>query len=120
VDVNGCEIIELKPVYFETESAVLFELARRVLDDSASILLRYPDVQIEIGGHADSRGHAVYNMELSLRRADAVRQYLEQAGVDPTRMTVRGYGESLPVASNQIALGQAENRRVEELQVLDR
>ena len=52
-------------------------------------------------------------MGLSERRADAVRDYLEQKGIDAARMTVRAYGEARPVASNDTAQGQAENRRVE-------
>jgi OOP family OmpA-OmpF porin len=119
VDANGCDIIELKPVYFETESAELHETSTGALDETVSILSRYPELQVEIGGHADARGPEDYNMGLSLRRAEAVRGYLEQAGVDPARLTVRGYGELRPVTSNETVLGRADNRRVE-LSVLDR
>jgi OOP family OmpA-OmpF porin len=119
VDDQGCDIIELKPVYFEIESAVLSAYAKRVLDEAASILASNANVQVEIGGHADSSGPEDYNMKLSVRRAEAVRQYLEQAGVDSKRLTVRGYGESQPIASNETILGRADNRRVE-LKVLDR
>jgi OOP family OmpA-OmpF porin len=119
VDASGCDIIELKPAYFEIESAVLSAFTKRALDESAAILARNPDVQVEIGGHADSSGPEDYNMKLSLRRAEAVRQYLQQAGVDPKRLTIRGYGELQPIASNETILGRADNRRVE-LKVLDR
>jgi OOP family OmpA-OmpF porin len=118
VDGRGCDIIELKAVNFEIESAVLSEKTKRTLDTSASLLARSSDVRIEIGGHADSSGPEDYNMKLSLWRAEAARGYLEQAGVDPTRMSVRGYGESQPVATNETVLGRADNRRVE-IQLLD-
>jgi len=119
VDAGGCDIIELKPVYFEIESAVASEIVQRALDESALILARNPDVQVEIGGHADSSGPEDFNMKLSIRRAEFVRQYLEQAGIDSARLTIRGFGESQPVASNETIAGRTENRRVE-LKVIER
>ena len=119
VDANGCEIVELKSIYFGFDSDVLLATAKRMLDESASILRRNPDVQVEIVGYADSRGPESYNMKLSERRADAVRDYLEQAGVDSTRMTTRGYGESHEDASDMSAAGLAASRRVE-LRMQDR
>ena len=113
VDAKGCEKIRLDKIYFDTESSVLSAAAQRKLDEAADILARHADVPIEIAGHADSRGPEGYNMGLSERRADAVRDYLEQKGIDAARMTVRAYGEARPVASNDTAQGQAENRRVE-------
>ena len=116
VDLNGCEIhetIELKNIYFEFDSDVVLPASRRLLDHSASILLRYPDLQVEIAGYADVRGSERYNMALSLRRAEAVRGYLEQAGVNTANLTVRGYGESQSVASDLAAATLAEDRRVE-------
>lgn len=113
VDGNGCEIVSLKNVYFGFDSAALLATAKRTLDGSAAALLRNPDLQVEIAGFADANGPESYNMKLSERRAEAVRSYLEQAGVDAQRMTVRGYGESHPGASDTTANGLAENRRVE-------
>jgi OOP family OmpA-OmpF porin len=113
VDANGCEIVSLKNVYFGFDSAVLLATAKRTLDDSAAALLRNPGLQVEIAGYADASGPESYNMKLSERRAEAVRSYLEQAGVDAQRMTARGYGESHPGASDTTANGLAENRRVE-------
>ena len=92
---------------------------KRALDESALILARNPDVQVEIGGHADSSGPEDFNMKLSIRRAEFVRQYLEQAGIDSARLTIRGFGESQPVASNETIAGRTENRRVE-LKVIER
>ena len=113
VDAKGCEVIRLKNVYFDTESSKLSAAAQRKLDAAAEILARHAHVKVDIAGHADSRGPKDYNMALSERRAAAVRDYLQQKGIDPARMTVRGYGESRPVASNDTVQGQAENRRVE-------
>ena len=113
VDANGCEIVKLKNVYFGFDSAVLLATAKRLLDESASMLKRHPDLQVDIVGYADSRGPESYNMKLSERRAEAVRKYLEQAGVDAARLTARGYGESHPGASDMSANGLAQSRRVE-------
>jgi outer membrane protein OmpA-like peptidoglycan-associated protein len=116
VDLNGCEIqetIEFRNIYFGFDSDVVLPTARRLLDQSASILIRNPDLQVEIAGHADTRGSERYNDALSLRRAEAVRQYLEQAGVNTANLTVRGYGKSQAVASDMNANSLAENRRVE-------
>jgi OOP family OmpA-OmpF porin len=113
VDANGCEIVKLKNVYFGFDSAVLLATAKRLLDESASMLKRHPDLQVDIVGYADSRGPESYNMKLSERRAEAVRKYLEQAGVDAVRLTARGYGESHPGASDMSANGLAQSRRVE-------
>ena len=113
VDARGCEVVKLKNVYFGFDSAVLLATAKRMLDESASVLRRNSDLQVEIAGYADSRGPESYNMKLSESRAEAVRKYLEQAGVDASRMSARGYGESHPGASDMSANGLAQNRRVE-------
>jgi OOP family OmpA-OmpF porin len=119
VDARGCEIIKLRNVYFGFDSAVLLATAKRILDDSASMLRRHPDLKVEIAGYADARGPESYNQKLSERRAEAVRRYLEQAGVDAARLSARGYGESHPGASDMSANGLAASRRVE-LSVKDR
>ena len=68
---------------------------------------------IEIQGHTDSGGSAAFNESLSLRRAEAVRDYLVAQGVPIRRLRAVGYGERFPIASNSTPEGQAENRRVE-------
>ena len=107
------KIVKLKNVYFGFDSAVLLATAKSQLDVSASMLKRNPEVTVEIAGYADARGPESYNLKLSEQRAEAVRDYLAQKGIDASRMTVRGYGESQPTASNDTAAGQAKNRRVE-------
>ena len=113
VDARGCEILKLRNVYFGFDSAVLLATARSMLDASAATLRRHPDLKVEIVGFADSRGPESYNLRLSERRAEAVRDFLRQAGVDAARLTARGYGESHPGASDMSANGLAQSRRVE-------
>jgi len=115
VDIKGCEIkaeITLRGVNFETNSDRLLPGATRVLDDAAATLKKNPTIKVEVAGHTDSDGAAAYNEGLSSRRAQTVRDYLANSGVAADRMTVRGYGESQPIADNSTAAGKAENRRV--------
>ena len=84
-----------------------------------SDLRRHPDLNVEIAGFADARGPESYNQKLSERRAEVVRKYLEQAGVESARMTARGYGEAHAGAADMSANGLAASRRVE-LSVKDR
>ena len=74
---------------------------------------------VEVAGHTDSTGAEEYNQGLSERRANSVKDYLVSKGVQAQRLQAKGYGESMPVASNDTKEGRAENRRVE-LIVLDR
>ena len=113
MDAKGCEIVKLRNVYFGFDSALLLATARSQLDVSAAMLKRNPDVKVEITGYADARGPESYNLKLSERRAEAVREYLEKAGVEAQRMSTRGLGESHAGASATSANGLAENRRVE-------
>ena len=115
VDVAGCEIkeeIKLPGVNFESNSDRLLPGAERVLSDAAATLQRNPTITVEVAGHTDSDGAAAYNESLSQRRASTVRDYLAARGVAMNRMTVRGYGEAEPIASNANATGKAQNRRV--------
>ncbi len=72
-----------------------------------------PTTVLEISGHTDSRGDPAANLKLSQERAEAVRGALIQAGVDPTRLTARGYGSANPIASNDLLEGRFRNRRIE-------
>jgi OOP family OmpA-OmpF porin len=86
--------------------------SKSLLDSVAVSLRKVADARIEIAGHTDSVGNDGYNMKLSQRRADSVRDYLIQQGVDGARLTARGYGETQPLADNATADGRARNRRV--------
>lgn len=115
VDVNGCEIrdeISLPGVNFETNSDVLVSDAVSVLNEATETLLRNPQLVVEVAGHTDSDGAAEYNLDLSNRRAAAVRQFFIDRGVAADSLTARGYGESQPIADNTTAAGKAMNRRV--------
>ncbi|WP_366526846.1 OmpA family protein [Nannocystis sp.] len=87
--------------------------SRRVLDRIVAVLQRYPQVRIELAGHVDSRSVAAYTGLLSHKRADAIRDYFVDKGVDPTRIETRGADANEPLASNKSAAGRARNRRIE-------
>ena len=80
---------------------------------SVAVALMTSTARIEVGGHTDWKGRAPRNLELSQRRADAVREALINAGVDASRITAKGYGEEIPVAPNETETGRAKNRRIE-------
>ena len=82
-----------------------------VLENAIATLKRYPQVNIEVAGHTDSRGSDAYNLDLSSRRAESVLKYLRDGGVTNT-LTSRGYGETDPIASNDTDEGRQQNRRV--------
>lgn len=83
------------------------------LDRLAEVMETCADYQIEAGGHTDSQGSEGFNAELSRARAQAVVKAMEEAGIDTTNLTSRGYGESQPIASNDTEAGREENRRIE-------
>jgi len=114
VDEKGCptEPVILRGVEFATASATLTEGSRPILDSVAMDLKLHPLVQVELQGHTDNRGADDYNLDLSQRRADSVREYLIRSGVNATRLVAKGYGETQPIADNATAAGRAENRRV--------
>jgi len=93
-------------IYFGFDSDVIHPASRRMLDQAASVMTRHPDLQVEIVGFADLSGSERYNMALSLRRAQVVRDYLQQAGANSANLAVRGFGESNSAT-------HAANRRVE-------
>lgn len=98
---------------FETGKAELFEESYTVLDELVAYLQRKDDERIEIGGHTDNVGTAKSNQVLSEARANTVRAYLIMKGIDPSRVTAKGYGLSQPIAENRTAEGRAQNRRTE-------
>jgi OOP family OmpA-OmpF porin len=87
--------------------------SRAVLDQAAVILKEYPSVHIRISGHSDNRGNLARNVALSRARADAVKWYLVDQGIEHTRLLTMGYGPERPIADNGTAAGRAKNRRIE-------
>jgi outer membrane protein OmpA-like peptidoglycan-associated protein len=100
-------------IYFEYNKAVIKPISFSILNEVAKVLKDYPNITICVEGHTDSRGSERYNLKLSQRRAEAVREYLMAQGISPQRLTAKGYGESRPIASNRTKVGRAANRRVE-------
>jgi len=127
VDAKGCpnapkaeqlftpekKSLVLEGVNFETNKADITPDSVATLEKVAASLKDWPDVKVEIGGHTDSSGAAAHNLELSQRRAEAVKNYLEAKGIDGSRLKAKGYGETKPIADNKTAEGKAKNRRVE-------
>lgn len=125
VDRHGCEIMAKKPpvvqkvvignvMLFGFDSAELKMEATDVLDDVYAKFKGNSAVKaVVITGHADSMGSDAYNMGLSERRAESVRDYLIGSGANGSLLTARGVGESKPTASNDTAEGRSANRRVE-------
>ena len=116
VNEVGCsvtETINLTGVNFETGSANLTQDSYPILDKAATILLKYPILKIEVGGHTDNTGSQIANKRLSQKRAEAVMQYLISKGIKAENLSAKGYGFSQPIADNNTSEGRAKNRRVE-------
>jgi len=103
----------LEDCNFETGKATLEPESYTVLDELVAYLNRKDDERIELGGHTDNVGSAASNMKLSLDRANTVRDYLITKGIDPNRVTAKGYGLTQPIAENKTEAGRAQNRRTE-------
>jgi len=116
VNERGCWVISAS-LAFGFDSAELKPEGKELLDQAYDIL-KNDDLKIEIHGYTDSVGAEAYNQKLSERRAESVKAYLVDKGIDESRMTTVGYGESDPVAPNDTKEGRAKNRRVE-FKVLD-
>lgn len=106
-------IVSMSDVLFDTGKYSLKPGAREKLAKVAGILLAYPGLNIEVGGYTDSIGTDDMNQKLSENRAGSVRDYLVQQGVATNSVTSRGFGNTLPVASNDNSAGRQQNRRVE-------
>ncbi len=100
-------------VLFGFDESTLSADARTSLDKLVKVLDSYPDTDIEIQGHTDSKGSVAYNQALSERRAKVVSGYLEGQGTAASRLTIKGYGETIPKYENNTIEGRTENRRVE-------
>ena len=129
VDANGCPIevieretelldtgmIRLQNVNFETAKWDILPESYPALDAVGEVLLRWPELRIEIAGHTDSRGTVPYNQKLSQNRANSVLKWLTSRfpGLKAEQFKVKGYGELKPLVPNNSAENMAQNRRVE-------
>lgn len=111
--VNNKEYITVKNLFFEVDEAILQPESFPELNRLLTILKGNQNLSIDIAGHTDNTGGTQHNIDLSDRRASAVRQYLIDRGVAANRITTKGFGDTKPVASNDTDEGKALNRRVE-------
>ncbi len=111
VNQVGCWIV--KGLLFDFNKADIKPQYYKNLDQVITVLKQNPGMRIEIQGHTDNIGSATYNMKLSLKRAQAVANYLIAHGISANRLTVKGYGFTRPVAPNDTPEGRALNRRVQ-------
>lgn len=107
------KIIQLKNIFFETDKYELLPRSFIELNKLLDIMRRHPEMVIEIRGHTDSRGEDRYNQYLSRKRAEAVAEFLQANDIAAERTRHRGFGDTLPVATNDTQLGMQLNRRVE-------
>ena len=129
VDKQGCPIeitetemqlldtgmIRTTSITFETGKAEIKPESYKAIDEIGAVLVQWPDLEIEVGGHTDSQGSEAINQKLSEERAKAVHDYLvkKYPKIGAGKLSVKGYGESTPIADNKTAAGRAKNRRVE-------
>jgi outer membrane protein OmpA-like peptidoglycan-associated protein len=100
-------------VLFDFDKSNLTPDSKTTLDKLVAVLDKYPDTNIELQGHTDNTGDEKYNQALSEKRAKSVGGYLKTKGVGQKRVTVKGFGESIPKYDNTTESGRSKNRRVE-------
>jgi len=106
--------VRIYGIHFDTDEASIQEGSASTLQEIALLLEEHPDLELGVAGHTDATGSVDYNMDLSMRRAEAVIEYLaNEHGIDPGRLTPHGLGPWAPVAGNHDEDGRARNRRVE-------
>lgn len=120
---NGCpeitqvELAKLeelfKTVYFDSSKDTFSGETISRLDEAASIMTKYSTAKFSISGHTDSQGSTTFNQELSNSRANAVKDYLVSKGVSSSNLNAKGFGEDMPIATNNTRSGRSKNRRVE-------
>jgi hypothetical protein len=103
----------LRNIFFDKDQYQIKQESFAELERLIIFMEDNPELKIEIGGHTDSDGSEMYNLELSQNRAKAVYNYLISNGLDPARLTFRGYGEEMPCGSNDTEEGKAGNRRTQ-------
>jgi len=123
IHTNGCPEIKqevtklftkaLQGIQFATGKDILLKTSFPILNDIAKVMIENPEYKLTIAGHTDNQGDPLKNLDLSDRRALSVKLYLMKKGVDISRMTSIGYGDTKPVADNKTAAGRKQNRRVE-------
>lgn len=113
--VVGKEKITIsEKIFFQYNKAIIQKISFELLDEVARVINDTPRIHlIQVEGHTDADGSDTYNLKLSQARAESVVEYLIRAGVDSSRLVAKGFGESLPIDTNDTTKGKARNRRVE-------
>ena len=122
-DANGCpderpkEIEKMsgviRGIYFDVDKDSIKPRSKPVLDRAVAVLKEHPSTRWNIQGHTDSDGSREHNVDLSQRRAESVRKYLVDHGIDGSRLVSQGFGPDAPIDTNATAKGKAKNRRIE-------
>jgi len=105
--------IILDDVLFDFDKTTIKPQAAEILDRLVAFMKENPNSKVSLSGYTDSIGTEAYNQALSERRANAVKDYIVTKGIDSSRISGQGFGESKPIADNKTAAGRAKNRRVE-------
>ncbi len=114
VEITNTHIKINQKIHNEYNKATIKKNSHWILDQVVKVLADYPKIMLSIEGHTDSKGSQKYNLRLSSKRAEAVKNYLiEKGGIDSNRLTSKGFGEDKPMESNATREGRAANRRVE-------
>ncbi len=111
-DANVLAVTFKSDVLFDSGSAALKAGAYQEINRVSQVLIQYPETRIMVAGHTDSDGSEAFNQDLSVRRAEAVRNALVAQGVSAARISTMGFGETQPIADNANAAGKQLNRRV--------
>jgi OOP family OmpA-OmpF porin len=103
----------IQGITFDTDKDTIRKSSKKTLDAAVKVLTEHKEIRIEIGGHTDSEGERDHNLDLSRRRAESVKKYLVENGIEESRITTVGYGPDKPVDTNDTKAGRANNRRIE-------
>ncbi len=107
------KVLPLNYITYETGSAKLASISKYELDNLVEALKAQGSLQVEIGGHTDNTGDAASNLQLSQQRAQSVADYLTSKGIAASRLRTKGYGDTLPIDTNETEEGKGKNRRTE-------
>lgn len=113
VKITKDQIVISEKIQFETAKARILPQSFGILDAVAQVMRDYPKIRVRVEGHTDSQGSDAYNLKLSDDRADSVRRYLTEHGIEASRLESVGHGETKPLDTNKTNAGRAMNRRVE-------
>ncbi len=103
----------IQGIFFDVDKDTIKKTSRKTLDAAVKVLKDFADVRVEISGHTDNTGDRDHNLDLSRRRAEAVKKYLVDKGINDSQVSTRGVGPDEPIADNATKAGKAKNRRIE-------